>query len=198
MMQAQATAILAERPAVASRGETFSDASRASYDSAFAQAYEQYYTKLFAFIYSRVGNVELTKDLVAEAFEKAYLKGHDVREPAAYVTWLFMIAKNTVIGHYRRSKREMNRTEKVKEDLWLSERPSDPEQDAIHGETVRHLMRELRNLSRRDQELLSLKFEGELSYLEIGKVLGISDVNVRVSIFRALRRLRALMEKAEA
>jgi RNA polymerase sigma factor (sigma-70 family) len=59
-------------------------------------------------------------------------------------------------------------------------------------------MRELRNLSRRDQELLSLKFEGELSYAEIARVLGLSDVNVRVSIFRALRRLRTLMEKAEA
>jgi RNA polymerase sigma-70 factor (ECF subfamily) len=196
-MQAQVGTILAGRP-LTSASERAGGGSRASYDSAFARAYEQYYTKVFAFIYSRVGNVELTKDLVAEVFEKAYLKGHDLREPAAYVTWLFTIAKNAVIGHYRRHKREINRTEKVKEHLWLSERPSDPEQEAIHSESVGQLMRELRNLSRRDQELLSLKFEGELSYAEIARVLGLSDVNVRVSIFRALRRLRTLMEKAEA
>ena len=192
-MQVETATALRTLPAETA-ARSFSDTSRGKYDSAFAEAYEQYYTKVFAFIYSRVGNVELTKDLVAEVFERAYVKGHSVREPAAYVTWLFMIAKNTVIGHYRRHKREINRTEKVKEHLWLSEPHSDPEADVLRGEAVSQLMRQLRNLSRRDQELLSLKFEGELSYAEIGKTLGISEVNVRVSVFRALRRLRALIE----
>jgi RNA polymerase sigma-70 factor (ECF subfamily) len=193
-MQAERATAIAGLP-LATRPGAFEAPSRVSYDSAFSEAYEQYYTRVFAFIYSRVGNVELTKDLVAEAFEKAYLKGHDVREPAAYATWLFMIAKNTVIGHYRRHKREMNRTERVKEHLWLIDRPSDPEEDVLHGEAVSQLMRQLRRLSRRDQELLSLKFEGELSYAEIATTLAISEVNVRVSVFRALRRLRALMDK---
>ena len=57
-------------------------------------------------------------------------------------------------------------------------------------------MSHVRKLSRRDQELLALKFEGELSYAEISRVLKISEVNVRVSIFRALKRLRELMTDA--
>ena len=56
-------------------------------------------------------------------------------------------------------------------------------------------MRHLRKLSDRDQELLALKFEGELSYAEISRVLKLSEVNVRVAIFRALKRLRSLMEE---
>src|SRR3970282_2931768 len=79
--------------------------ARDGYQQAFIEAYECHYTKLFAYIYSRVGNVELAKDLTAEVFEKAYVKGHGVREAAAYTTWLFMIAKNVVIGHSRRQKR---------------------------------------------------------------------------------------------
>jgi RNA polymerase sigma-70 factor (ECF subfamily) len=164
------------------------------YQQAFIEAYERYYTKLFAYIYSRVGNVELAKDLTAEVFEKAYVKGHSVREAAAYTTWLFMIAKNVVIGHYRRQKREINGLVRVKDSLWLSERQPDPEAGALHGEEVSNLMRHLRKLSGRDQELLALKFEGELSYAEISRVLKLSEVNVRVSIFRALKRLRSLME----
>src|SRR3990170_8245416 len=97
------------------------------YQEAFVGAYQLYYTKVFAYVYSRVGNVEVAKDLAAEVFEKAYVKGHTVREPAAYGTWLFMIAKNVVIGHYRRQKRENNGIDKVKESLWLSEQPRDPE-----------------------------------------------------------------------
>lgn len=166
-----------------------------SYEEAFAEAYQTYYTKVFAYVYSRVGNVELSKDLVAEVFEKAYLKGHGLREAAAYATWLFIIAKNVVIGHYRSRKREANGMEKMKESVWLSQRPSGPEEDALHDETVTNLMRQVRKLSERDQQLLSLKFEGELSYAEISEVLNMSEVNVRVSIFRALKRLRALMEE---
>ena len=166
-----------------------------AYQQAFVEAYERHYTKVFAYVYSRVGNVELAKDLTAEVFEKAYVKGHSLREAAAYTTWLFMIAKNVVIGHYRRQKRENNGLSRVKESLWLRDRPQDPEQDTLHGEAVSILMRHLRRLSDRDQELLALKFEGELSYTEISRVLGLSEVNVRVSIFRALKRLRNLMEE---
>lgn len=168
---------------------------RDAYQAAFVEAYEHYYTKVFGFIYSRVGNVEAAKDLTAEVFEKAYVKGHSVREPAAYATWLFMIAKNVVVGHYRRHKREIDGMNKIRESLWLSGDSSTPEDDTLRGETVSNLMMHVRQLSRRDQELLALKFEGELSYGEISSVLNMSEVNVRVSIFRALKRLRDLMRK---
>src|SRR3970040_905653 len=143
------------------------------YQTAFIEAYESHYPKPFAYVYSRVGNVELAKDLTAEVFEKAYVKGHSVREAAAYTTWLFMIAKNVVIGHYRRHKRENNGLIRMKGSLWLSERPTDPEADTLRGEAVTSLMRHLRKLSGRDQELLALKFAGELSYAEISRVLSL-------------------------
>src|SRR3972149_11200514 len=125
-----------------------------AYDGAFVQLYQSYYTRIFAFVYSRVGNVELAKDLSAEVFEKAYVKGHSVREAAAYTTWLFMIAKNVGIGHYRRQKRENNGLTRMKDSLWLSERPADPEVDTLRGEAVSNLMRHLRRLADRDPEPL--------------------------------------------
>ncbi len=168
-------------------------AAQAGYEEAFVEAYRSYYSRVFAYVYSRVGNVELAKDLVAGVFEKAYAKGHTLRESAAYATWLFVIAKNAVIGHYRRHKRESEGMDRMKESLWLSERPSNPEDGTLQSEATSNLMRHLRRLSERDQELLSLRFDGELSDAEISCVLNISKGNVRVSIFRALRRLRSLM-----
>jgi RNA polymerase sigma factor (sigma-70 family) len=170
---------------------------RNSYQAAFVAAYERYYTKVFAYIYSRVGNVEAAKDLTSEVFEKAYVKGHSVRQPGAYTTWLFMIAKNVVIGHYRRQKREVNGMSKMRESLWWARCSSDPEDDALRGEAVSSLMAHVARLSQRDQELLALKFEGELSYTEMSRVLHMSEVNVRVSIFRALKRLRGLMKEGQ-
>lgn len=168
------------------------------YDSAFVQLYQSYYTKVFAFVYSRVGNVELAKDLVAEIFERAYAKGHSLREPAAYSTWLFMIARNVVVGHYRRRKRELNGMDRVKHSLWLADRPKDPEDRAVQSERLDRLMRHFHTLSHRDQELLALKFDAELTYAEIAQVMGMTDVNVRVSIFRALKRLRDRVRKEKA
>ena len=166
-----------------------------SYDAAFVQLYQSYYTKVFAFVYSRVGNVELSKDLTAEAFERAYAKGRSLREPAAYGAWLFMIAKNVVVGHYRRRKRELGGMDRVKDSLWLVDQPPDPEDQAIQGELIVNLMHHFRTLPRRDQELLSLKFDTELTYAEIAPVMGMTEINVRVSIYRALKRLRDRVRK---
>ncbi len=195
-MERQGATLLAERPAVRTGAER---SVQAAYETAFVEAYQHYYTKVFGFIYSRVGNVELTKDLVSEVFEKAYVKGHSVREAAAYATWLFMVAKNVVVGHYRQHKREINGANKMKESLWLQGGPPSPEDGAIRSEAASNLMKHVRMLPRRDQELLALKFEGELTYAEISRVLKMSQVNVRVSIFRALKRLRGLMtEEAQS
>ncbi len=172
--------------------------SETSYQQAFVEAYQRYYPKMFAYVYSRVGDVEATKDLVAEVFEKAYAKGHTLREPAAYSVWLFMIAKNVLLSHYRWNKRETSGMDSMKESLWLSERPSNPEDGALQSEAISNLMRHLRGLSERDQELLSLKFDADLSYAEISLILRLSQTNVRVSIFRALRRLRSLIEEETA
>lgn len=173
--------------------EPGSPQANSSYDAAFSQLYQQYYTKVFAFIYSRVGNVDLTKDLVAEVFERAYLKGHSVREPNAYGTWLFMVAKNVVVGYYRKQKREANGMGRVRDSLYLAEPPAEPEAQALQNERVRNLISHLRTLPARDQELLSLKFDAGLSTAEIARVMGMSEVNARVAIFRALKRLRQRM-----
>ncbi len=169
--------------------------SETSYPQAFVEAYQRYYPKMFAYVYSRVGDVEATKDLVAEVFEIAYAKGHTLREPSAYSAWLFMIAKNVLISHYRWNKRETEAMDKMKESLWLSERPSNPEDGALESEAISNLMRHLRRLSERDQELLSLRFDADLSYAEISRILRLSQGNVRVAIFRALKRLRSLIEE---
>lgn len=165
------------------------------YDEAFAQAYQRYYTKVFAFIYSRVSNVELAKDLTAETFERAYVKGHSLREAAAYETWLFVIARNVLVGHYRRQKRESTGMDRVRDSLSLRERPADPEARAIHNERLQRVRDHLLSLPQRYQELLALKFDADLSYGEIARIMGMTEVNVRVCILRALRRLRAAVER---
>ncbi len=167
------------------------------YQDAFVEVYRTYYPRIFGYVYSRIGNVELARDLVAEVFENAYVKGHTVRDPASYRTWLFTVAKRVVIGHHRRIVRQSRGMDDMQKSLLLSDQRSDPEAAALRSEAASNLMRHVRRLPQRDQDLLSLKFDGELTYSEIGCVLKMTSVNVRVAIFRALKRLRTLIEEEE-
>jgi RNA polymerase sigma-70 factor (ECF subfamily) len=186
-MQAVATA------AVGHPRERSEPAARADYDSAFTALFGTYYTKVFAFVYSRVRDVDLAKDLVSEVFERAYAKGHYVRDQAAYSSWLFVIARNAVVGHYRQRQRELVNRAKVEDGLRLADAPPQPEDFALRGERIGHLMEVVKTLPQRDQELIALKFDAELSHVEIARIMGMTPLNVRVSIFRAVKRLRARM-----
>jgi RNA polymerase sigma-70 factor (ECF subfamily) len=170
-------------------------ATKQGYDSDFSAIFGKYYTRVFAFIYSRVRDADVSKDLASEVFERAYLKGNSVRDPAAYSAWLFMIAKNVIAGHYRQRKRELVYQSKVEDGLRVAGTPPQPEDFALRDERIGHLMKLVRTLPVRDQELISLKFDAELSHEEIGRIMGITPLNVRVSIFRAVKRLRARMER---
>jgi RNA polymerase sigma-70 factor (ECF subfamily) len=137
--------------------------------------------------------VELTKDLVATVFERAYAKGHELRDRRALGAWLFMIAKNTIAGHFRRLGRETTHMERACEELRFVDAPATPEDVLLRDERVGRLITHISALPQRDQELLSLKFDAELTNAEIAEVLQMSPGNVRVAIFRALKRLRNLM-----
>ena len=175
---------------------TLKTPSQRDYDDTFTKAYETYYTKVFAFVYSRVPDVESARDVVSSVFERAYRKGGGVRDQGAYAGWLFMIAKNQIAAHYRQAKRNYAGIERAGGELRFVDGPLDPEGAVLRDERVGLLLDQMRTLAQRDQELLSLKFDAELTNAEIGQVVGMSALNVRVSIFRALRRLKEKMERA--
>jgi RNA polymerase sigma-70 factor (ECF subfamily) len=169
------------------------EAAVSKYDADFSAAYESHYTKLFAFVYSRMRDVELSKDIVAQVFERAYSKGHGLRQQAAYGAWLFMIAKNLIAGHYRKNQREYNHLDRARDELRFADGPPSPEEAILRDERVGQLLKQIATLPRRDQELLSLKFDAELTNAEIAHVLKMTPLNVRVAVFRALKRLRSRM-----
>jgi RNA polymerase sigma-70 factor (ECF subfamily) len=180
------------------QGPTATEYRTDEYRTDFARTYETYYPRVFAYIFNRVENVELAQDLTAEVFEKAFTKGNSLRQPGAYVSWLFTIAKNVVVAHYRSRARGQRFQDRVKGDYWQqSGRDVDPPEQAIRNEALSRLISHIRQLSQREQELLGLRFDGQLTNAEIARVMGMSEVSVRVAVFRALARLRERMKDEE-
>ncbi len=163
----------------------------------FAELYDQYFPKVFAYVYGKVQQREASLDIVSDVFEKAYIKKQSLRSAKAFGSWLFTIARNEVASHWRKEKPAAKALQEAAWQNELHHQPPSPEDSLLHRERLNHLSSLLRQLPPREQEIISLKFDAELTNREIAQILKTSEVNVRVTIFRALRKLRARMEKQQ-
>lgn len=157
----------------------------------FAETYQEYYPRLFAYIYARVGRVHQTEDLVSDVFERAYTKMASLRNKDAFTTWLFTIARNVIVSNARKASRETL----VDPDVL---REMSPATGSVEGEILQReewegIAKAVRNFPQREQDIISLKFDAELSNAQIAEIMGLSEPNVRVITFRTIRRLKKML-----
>jgi RNA polymerase sigma-70 factor (ECF subfamily) len=159
----------------------------------FSDLYHDYFPKVFAYVYGRVQDKEISLDIVSDVFEKAYMKMKSLRSPDSFGSWLFTIARNEVSSHWRKEKPAAKAAQEAAWETEMHRQPKSPEETLLHAERLAALAALVRQLPRREQEIIALKFDAELTNREIANVLNTSEVNVRVTIFRALRKLRERM-----
>lgn len=161
---------------------------------AFSAFYAQFLPKVFKYISYRVTDNFLAEDLTSAVFEKALVKFKTYSsEKAALSTWIFTIARNTLVDYFRAK----GRGQSVPLDE-THDRPNDeksPEQRAIESEESKALRLCISKLSPGEQEIISLKFSGDMTNRQIAGILGLSDSNVGVILYRAVRKLKQDFEK---
>lgn len=162
----------------------------------FAELYQEYFPKVFAYVYGRVQDKEISLDIVSDVFEKAFIKVQSLRSPESFGSWLFTIARNEVSSHWRKEKPAAKAAQAAAWENEIHHQPRGPEETILHKERIHALSLLIRQLPKREQEIIALKFDGELTNREIAAVLDTSEVNVRVTIFRALRKLRDRIQVA--
>ncbi len=175
------------RPGLVDAGDpTFQD---------FAERYRQYFPRVFAYIYGRIRDVQATEDLVSEVFERAFVKAHTLRHEGAFGTWLFTIARNILISYCRRRSRFGTHADY---DL-VNSLPQEgvPEDHLLEREELARIMAHLRHFPRREQDIIALKFDAELTNAQIAEVMRLTESNVRVILCRTLQKLRKALQ-AEA
>jgi RNA polymerase sigma-70 factor (ECF subfamily) len=165
--------------------------------AAFAAIYDHYFPRIYTYVAYRVSSSEMADDLTAKVFERALVHIDRFRpERAPFAAWLFAIARHAVINHLRAQKRHR----------WLSldvlhRHPTNdplPEETAVRNETRAELLTALAKLKQREQDIIALRFAGGLSYRHIAQLTGLSESNVGVILYRAVRKLRAeLSSKGE-
>ena len=79
----------------------------------FGRLYDLYIKKIYNFIYYKTHHQETAEDLVSIVFTKALKKINTFDNSGTFSAWLYRIARNTVIDHYRTKKLDYNISNKV-------------------------------------------------------------------------------------
>ncbi|MBE3554521.1 MAG: sigma-70 family RNA polymerase sigma factor [Thermicanus sp.] len=137
---------------------------------------------------------EMTDDLVQETFYKAYKNLHTFRdEDASFSTWLYTIAKNTVLSELRRSRNsEIYIDEKYALSL-VSHDPL-PDQEILRQERAGVVREAIQKLPDTQRSALLLREYEEMEYKEIAQLLGLTVSSVKSLLFRARNSLRQQLE----
>jgi len=155
----------------------------------FEEVYDKYFARIYNYIRYRVIDRGAADDLVSAVFEKVLDKFASFDpEKAPLEPWLFAIARNTLNDYYRRRKVRgwfsiTDREETIASDESV-------EGAAERSEENVQLLAALKGLSEQERELIAMKFTLEQNNREIAAQTGLSESNVGVILFRAMKKLK--------
>jgi RNA polymerase sigma-70 factor, ECF subfamily len=163
---------------------------------AFKRLVERYQSRLFNFLYRYLRDREAAEDLTQEVFLKVYRAAPRFEPRAKVRTWIFTIAYNLAVNELRRRQRRGFFGLFVPEDREGVTMEAPEAGDRL--ELAETMTKALSLLPDNQKAALLLRVRDELSYQEIGEILGVSRSSVESLLFRARERLRRLLRGREA
>lgn len=164
---------------------------------AFANIYDHYYKQIFNYMRYRIENAEVADELTSQVFELVLKKFNTYcPQKAPFAVWIFAIARNVVNDHYRRSKKNKAWLPLEFISRYSSPQPG-PEETTVQNEDRDRLSNALASLEERERDIVALKFNAGLKNRSIAEMTGISESNVGVILYRAMRKLRNKLETLE-
>ena len=183
--------------------------------------YDAYVEPLFRFCLSRVGNETDAEDLAEEIFIKVMraVPGFEwrplgpptsvgvrggmadatagggtaerVEERSPFRAWLFRIARNHVVSHYRRSAL---RTTVGEVPDWIADGQRGPAELAEVSLTIREIFVAVEQLSPAQREVIQLRFGAGMTVAETAEALEKHETNVKVLQHKGIKRLKEILE----
>lgn len=157
----------------------------------FRRLYNETMILLFKISWRIVNDEDAAEDLVHDSYIKATEKKliFPSLDDAKY--WLIRVVKNASLNYAKRKTREKKAYQKA---LYEDRRQqTSGETDLLRKETQSITTEALKKLPKSLREVLILREYGDLNYKEIGKVLGITEGNVKIRMFRAREQLQKII-----
>jgi RNA polymerase sigma-70 factor (ECF subfamily) len=154
---------------------------------AYGILYERHVVLIYRYIRSKVNDNQTAEDLCEKTFLRAFERIAQYRERGKpYSAYLYRIARNIVVDHYRKVKPEVQ----LHEDAILDQGGAGLEDQIVALEEAKTLLQCLELLSDKYQEVIRLRIIMEMPTESAAKWMGKSEGATRVLLHRALKALR--------
>jgi len=161
---------------------------------AFGELYDEFFDRIYAYLSWRTNRRETAEDLTSSVFIKTlealpkYMPGK-----APFSAWLFRIAHNLLLNHYRSSGRSVSVDFEVEYSQIQSK--DDPVEEFFQEEDRTRVRAAIRTLTGDQQSVVVMKFIGGLSNTEIATAIGKREGSIKSLQYRALASLGRVLSK---
>ena len=148
--------------------------------------YNQYFGVVYKYLFCLTHDDNFTEELTQDTFFKALKSLNSFKGDCKIQVWLCQIAKHLWFDELKRRRRYVSLDEE-EDNLVAFE---NTELMAIENENRRKLFESIKKLDKITQEVILLRINGDLSFKEIGEILGKTETWARVTFYRGKQKLK--------
>ena len=168
-------------------------------ENALASLIKRHQSKIYGFIYSKVGDKDVSEDIFQDTFIKVIktLKSNSYNEEGKFLPWVMRIAHNLIVDYFRKNKKMpmFRETEEFSIFSIMTDNNPNIEAQMITTQVENDLQKLIDELPNDQKEVLVMRIYQDLSFKEISELTGVS-INTALGRMRyALMNLRKVIEK---
>lgn len=149
--------------------------------------YKEYFQTVYKYLICLTHNEDIAEELTQETFYKAIQKINTFKNNCKISIWLCQIAKNLWYDELKKNKKIKD----ISEDEYFSIQIMTDFKDKIISEENRKILyQRIRNLNEQTRKVIYLRIIGDLSFKEIGSILGKTENWARTTFYRGKEKLR--------
>ena len=156
----------------------------------FEAIYQEYYQRVYAFLFKMCQDRDLSEELTQESFYQALKSFHRYDGSCSLFTWLAAIAKNTYFKHLRKSAARPVDLIDPEESAVTGGEEEDPAELLEKRTELEALRRIIDRLPDKYRDVVTLRIYGDLPFAEIARILKLSENSAKVLFYRAKNQIR--------
>ena len=159
-------------------------------EEAFAELYEKYFDKIYRYVSLKIGNRVEAEDMTQQVFINALRSISSFKwRGLPFSAWLFRIAHNQVVDYLRKKTRQP--VVSLNESITASK--DNPHKMTEQNMNVEQLVLATKNLTPAQQEVIALRFAGELPISQVARIMGKSEGAIKALQHSAIVSLRKIL-----
>ena len=156
---------------------------------AFAELYEHHKAAIYRYCLRMLSDSNAAEDATQETFMRMFSNIDVLQKTESFLPWLFRIARNEVMMHIRKNRRNGVQSD---EEVWDKQTPYDL---TVAAETTEIVQRLLQNLKSEYREVLLLREYEQLTYMQIAEITGDTESSVKSRLFKARKALTSRLKE---